>query len=89
MDHDNKPINCELRDNEVIVNDDLHISFRRTIRVPDKKQQESLLPPDLGAFPLKPVSKHSQKMRAEMTAKGGIFFPMYRECHEARFPGNN
>jgi hypothetical protein len=88
MNHDNKPMGCELRNDEVMFNRDLRISFRRTIRVPDNNQQESLLPPDLGTFPLKPISEYTQEMRAEMTAKGGIFFPMYRKCHEARLPGN-
>jgi len=74
-----KPMTCKLGDSEVAINDDLRISFRRTIRVPDN-DQTSLLPPDLGAYPLSSVQKYSKKMPVEMTAKGGLFFPMYRKC---------
>jgi hypothetical protein len=84
----NEPMSCELINNEVVFNNDLRISFRRTIRVPDKNQQKSLLPPDIGAFPLKPVGKYREKMRADITAKGGIFFPMYRECDNTRLSSN-
>jgi hypothetical protein len=62
----------------VIVNNALGISIRRTIRVPGN-QQISRLPPDLGPFPLEEVSKYSDNMPADMAAKGGLFFPMYRE----------
>jgi hypothetical protein len=89
MDHDNKPLKCELNNHEVVVNNDLRISFCRTIRVPDNNQQESCLPPDLGgAFLLKSVEKYGKKMQAEMTAKVGIFFPMYRKCEDVRLLGN-
>ena len=54
------------------------ISFRRTIRVPDN-DNENFLPPDLGAYPLYSVSSFQKTMPPEMVAKGGIFFPMYRE----------
>ena len=56
----------------------LEISFRCTIRVPDN-QSASFLPPDLGKFPLFPTSKYASNLPAEMAAKGGFFFPMYRE----------
>ena len=75
----NKPMQCELNDDAVIINNDLRISFRRTIRVPDNNQQESELPPNLGAFPLKSVEKYSKKMQPGMKAKDGVFFPMYRK----------
>jgi hypothetical protein len=73
------PLKVELQDNAIVVNDDLRISFRRTIRVPDNGKQISFLPPDLGAFPLKAVSKYAAKMRPEMAGKGGVFMPMYRK----------
>jgi hypothetical protein len=76
---DIEPLKTELIDNVIIVSDDLRISFRRTIRVPDNGQQISFLPPDLGAFPLKAVSKYAGEMSAEMAAKGGVFMPMYRK----------
>ena len=71
---------CRLGDSEVVVNGGLRISFHRTIRVPDN-DQISLLPPDLGAYPLWSVQKYSTKMPVEMAAKGGLFFPMYRKCN--------
>tara|TARA_R110002003_G_scaffold214_2_gene16038 strand:+ start:513 stop:767 length:255 start_codon:yes stop_codon:yes gene_type:complete len=75
---DNKPLTCELKGHSIIIDDDLQISFRRTIRVPDNAQT-SFLPPDLGAFPLEPVSRYADKMCAGMVAKSGLFFPMYRK----------
>jgi hypothetical protein len=69
---------CELKDDAIVVNGDLSISFRRTIRVPDTKET-SYLPPNLGAFPLKPVSQYRKSLAPGMVAKRGVFFPMYRE----------
>ncbi|PMD25419.1 hypothetical protein NA56DRAFT_435055 [Hyaloscypha hepaticicola] len=54
----------------------LRISFRRTIRVSDN-DGTSLLPPDLGAFPLYSVSTLYSKLPQPMLAKGGILFPMH------------
>ncbi|KAF2826216.1 integral membrane protein [Ophiobolus disseminans] len=71
------PLDVKLRSDSVVVNDDLEISFRRTIRVPDN-HQTSFLPPNLGSFPLKAISKYSTKLTGEMVAKGGLFFPMYQ-----------
>jgi hypothetical protein len=61
-----------------IVNEDLQISFKRTIRVPDN-QKNSDLPPDLGSFPLKKISDYADKLPESMASKDGLFFPMYRE----------
>ncbi|KAF2688901.1 hypothetical protein K458DRAFT_331541 [Lentithecium fluviatile CBS 122367] len=61
----------------VLINNDLRISFRRTIRVPDN-HQTSFLPPDLGTFPLKSTTKYAEKLPTQMVAKGGLFFPMYQ-----------
>jgi hypothetical protein len=74
-----EPLKCVVEDDEEIcVNEDLHISFRRTIRVPDN-QQTSFLPPNLGGFPLKAISQYVDKLPGDMVTKGGLFFPMYRE----------
>jgi hypothetical protein len=75
-----KPLNCELKDDSIVVNDDLFISFQRTVRVPDN-QQTSFLPPDCGRFPLKAVSKYATKFCLEMFAKAGVFLPMYRRWY--------
>lgn len=75
-----EPLSCTLEnDDTVLVGGDLRISFRRTIRVPDN-HQESFLPPDLGAFPLKRVSQYADKLPPRMSANGGLLFPMYRRC---------
>ncbi|KAH6642766.1 integral membrane protein [Boeremia exigua] len=70
-------LSVQLHGDDVLVNDDLYISFHRTVRVPDN-QHISNLPPDFGKFPLTPVSQYASKMRSDMAAKGGIFFPMYQ-----------
>ncbi|KAF2118753.1 integral membrane protein [Lophiotrema nucula] len=71
-------VSCELKgDASVIVDNDLKISFHRTVRVPDN-QQVSFLPPDLGAFPLKPVSQFAHKLPPDMAGKGGLFLPMFQ-----------
>jgi hypothetical protein len=72
---------CKLTDDSVVVNGDLKISFRRTVRVPETKES-NWLPPDLGAFPLKPVSQHSKNLPPGMAVKGGVLFPMYRKCSQ-------
>jgi hypothetical protein len=71
------PMSVELRSKSILINNDLRISFRRTVRVPDN-QHIADLPPDLGAFPLEQVDDFTSTMGAEMTAKGGVFFPMYQ-----------
>jgi hypothetical protein len=58
--------------------DDLRITFRRTIRVPDN-HESSDLPPDMGKFPLYKVDKYADRLPISMTQKGGIFLPMYRK----------
>jgi len=70
-------MHCELRDDKIIVNHDLHIAFKRTIRVPDNKTSFDL-PPGLGDFPLHKISDHVEKLPNHMTTKGGLFFPMYQ-----------
>ncbi|KAF9777149.1 hypothetical protein IL306_004576 [Fusarium sp. DS 682] len=57
--------------------DDLTITFRRTIRVPDNKNT-SALPPDSGIFPLFKVKDYAEKLPLPMAHKGGIFMPMYQ-----------
>ena len=54
----------------------LRISFRRTIRVSDN-DDASLLPPDLGAFPLYSTSTLYSRLPQTMAAKGGVLFPMH------------
>lgn len=56
---------------------ELEISFRRTVKVSDN-QNASDLPPDLGAFPVYPVSNFGKVPNA-MRQKGGVFIPMHSE----------
>lgn len=56
----------------------LDISFQRTVRVPDNKE-ENFLPPSLGTFPLYSAANFSETLTPEMAMKGGVFFPMYRK----------
>jgi hypothetical protein len=58
--------------------DDLRITFRRTIRVPDN-HESSDLPPDMGKFPLYKVDKYADRLPINMTQKGGVFLPMYQK----------
>jgi hypothetical protein len=55
----------------------LEISFQRTIRVSDNANVSNL-PPDLGDFPLYSVADYTDKLPADVSAKGGFFFPMYQ-----------
>lgn len=75
----NQPLKCELQGDAILINDDLRITFNRTIRVPDN-QQTSCLSPFLGSFPLRAVSKHVETLPAYMATKGGVFLPMFRKC---------
>lgn len=56
----------------------LDISFQRTLRVPDN-QGPNYLPPSLGTFPLYSVANFQKTLPADMAAKGGLLFPMYRK----------
>ncbi|TKX20298.1 putative ubiquitin family protein-2 [Elsinoe australis] len=72
-----EPLALELKADHILVNKDLKISFHRTVRVPDN-HKTSALPPDLGSFPLQPISGITQQLPLDMASKGGIFFPMYQ-----------
>lgn len=71
-------LSYNLLNDTVVVNDDLKISFCRTIRVPDNDAAR-FLPPDLGTFPLKRVSQYSSKLPKAMADKGRYLFPMFQK----------
>jgi hypothetical protein len=74
-----KPVEGNYRlESDCLYLDDLEISSRRTVRVPDNETM-SKLPPNLGEFPLFQTKHYAKAMGREMAAKGGLFFPMYRE----------
>ncbi|RBA15399.1 hypothetical protein FPRO05_12473 [Fusarium proliferatum] len=62
---------------EGVTLDDLTITFRRTIRVPDNKNTSGL-PPDQGAFPLFKIQDYARTLPLSMAQKGGMFIPMYQ-----------
>ncbi|CVK91361.1 uncharacterized protein FMAN_09498 [Fusarium mangiferae] len=62
---------------EGVTLDDLTITFRRTIRVPDNKNTSGL-PPDQGAFPLFKIQDYARTFPLSMAQKGGMFIPMYQ-----------
>lgn len=52
------------------------IEFQRTLRIPDDNRTHKL-PPGLGAFPLKHVDDHADKLPAAWHKRGGVFLPMH------------
>ncbi|RGP63882.1 integral membrane [Fusarium longipes] len=65
----------EVTDNIKI--DDLEITFKRTIRVPDKDEINNL-PPDMGEFPLYRVDDYADKLPLSLAQKGGLLIPMHQ-----------
>lgn len=62
---------------EIVIGENLRISFHRTIRVPDDNEQHEL-PPNLGRFPLFNVEAFKSSLPQDMVEKGGMFLPMYQ-----------
>jgi len=66
-----------------IDNDRVHIgerfsvSFQRTLRIPDDKQDYPL-PPGLGAFPLHCVDEYSGRLPKQWQRHNSVFIPMYQ-----------
>jgi len=55
----------------------LQLDFQRTLRIPDD-QQSHLLPPGLGAFPLRHVDDGTDRMPAAWKSRGGVMLPMHQ-----------
>ncbi|EPS44407.1 hypothetical protein H072_1583 [Dactylellina haptotyla CBS 200.50] len=70
-------LRLENQNSRILVNDNLTISFHRTIRVPDNDQDHSL-PPSLGHMRLTNVSQVSSRLPEGMAAKGGLLLPMHQ-----------
>lgn len=68
---------------------ELSISFQRTVRVADNNKVNDL-PPSMGKFPIYDTADYKKTMPQHMSAKGGFFIPMYRKspkshlCETAR-----
>lgn len=56
--------------------DNLDISLRRTVRVPDNGDAYDL-PPDCGPFPIYSVKDYKSQLPKHMAVKGGLFVPIY------------
>ncbi|KAK5199828.1 hypothetical protein LTR47_001715 [Exophiala xenobiotica] len=68
--------------------EEMDISFKRTVRVPDNCDH-SKLPPDLGNFPLFKTKDYGHALPASMVAKGGLSMPMHsREAMWINFSGS-
>ncbi len=66
---------------------ELHITFHRTLRIPDNGRRYPL-PPSLGAFPLRHVDDYRDRVPEAWRERGGVFLPMYqREAMWIAFRG--
>lgn len=55
----------------------LHITFQRTLRVPDDGR-EHWLPPGLGAFPVRDIREFGARVPASWRERGGVVLPMWQ-----------
>ncbi|MGH7470136.1 MAG: hypothetical protein ACRENP_19495 [Longimicrobiales bacterium] len=55
----------------------LHVSFHRTLRIPDDDRSYPL-PPGLGHFPLRHVDDFGERSPQQWNRRGGIVLPMYQ-----------
>lgn len=65
------------RSREKYFDQELSISFQRTVRVADNGATNSL-PPGLGDFPIYETKHYEERLPKAMAGKGGYFIPMYR-----------
>lgn len=69
------------------IGDRLHVSFQRTLRVPDDDQTYPL-PPGLGALPLRSLSDLRERLPAFWKERRGVVVPLYqREALWLAFQG--
>jgi hypothetical protein len=64
--------------------DNLDISLRRTVRVPDNGTAYDL-PPDCGPFPIYSVKDYNSQLPKQTVIKGGLFVPVYGKSSLFRF----
>ncbi|KAJ6258044.1 Ubiquitin-60S ribosomal protein [Drechslerella dactyloides] len=70
------PLSVTLKNDTIIVDSKLNITFRRTIRVPDNDETAEL-PPDMGKMPLINVSGIASELPDAMAAKGGLMVTLH------------
>jgi hypothetical protein len=61
----------------VRISERFSISFQRTLRIPDDGRVYPL-PPSLGAFPIRRVDDHLERVPNSWRERGGVFIPMYQ-----------
>ena len=82
--------NCRVRGDHVVEIhrqngvEEMDISFKRTVRVPDSCDTFKL-PPDLGNLPLFKTKDYAHALPASMVAKGGLFMPMHCKNFHQKF----
>ncbi len=62
---------------KIVINDDLEITFHRTLRMPDDKRLHQL-PASLGHFALFNVEEYADRLPSNITKQGGLLFPMWQ-----------
>jgi hypothetical protein len=67
----------KIQDNHLGTAGGLHISFERTLRIPDDDKVYPL-PPSLGAFPVYKIVDFVDTVPEEWREKGGYFIPMFQ-----------
>lgn len=70
-------LEVQVKNDCVSFGDDLSIRFQRTLRIPDDGRSYPL-PPGLGAFPLRRIDDHADRVPADWLGRGGVFLPMYQ-----------
>jgi hypothetical protein len=72
-----KQIETRIQDNHLITAGGLHISFERTLKMPEDGKGYPL-PPSLGAFPIYKIADFVDSVPKEWREKGGYFIPMFQ-----------
>jgi hypothetical protein len=72
-----KQIETRIQDNHLITAGGLHISFERTLKLPEDGNGYPL-PPSLGAFPIYKIADFADTVPKEVLEKGGYFIPMFQ-----------
>ena len=77
-----------VKQDEIVFENALSISFQRTLRIPDDGRVYPL-PPGLGKFPVHRVEDYGARVPPAWKKEGGVFIPMYqREALWIGFRGN-
>ena len=66
-----------VRADRVLIGERFCVSFQRTLRIPEERQDYPL-PPGLGTFPIHRVEDYRDRVPAAWLERGGVFIPMYQ-----------